>query len=371
MWAFLLAGCSTTVGGTPADGIAACGTPRPSDAALFAALTTNTWAESCGGGGGLAPTCNTVSLGADGHYEWMAVSDYVERHQHGDWNFYARTENAGIVCLDTGAVLPFMFDGNTLHFGRLALDRGVASAASGTRDGLATVVSDPIYAQMSAHSWTKTSSFDLFMDAQDFTLARDGTYNASYRDGECTHGGLWGIDLDPRSTGPTPTLLDQADANTCDTRGMGPANLPSVDVPRVDSAGRLIMYSSSYRPPSGDPRPWLSFDGYSDSVATSGYLDRDLAASAPTTLDLDIENRSMSAKTLASLTARLRSGTSVVDLASADLTGVALAPGDHHAVSLAVSPSAAGDAYFELELDYSDTTQPYASKVDYRVTVGP
>ena len=60
-----------------------------------------------------------------------------------------------------------------------------------------------------------------------------------------------------------------------------------------------------------------------------------------------------------------------VDLATIDLAGVVLAPGDHHAFSLAVAPPSAGDAQLELELDFSDAQQAYASRGDFIVTIAP
>lgn len=381
----VLAGCTSTVGapggGGGAAGIAACGDPQPFDEAVFAALTQAGWDQSCGGGP-LPGTCNHMKLSADGSFEWTAISDVVERDQRGVWNFSARTETEGIVCLDTGAVLPFKLENGALSIGRLGgLTPGQPLAGTGSRDDLWRVLSDPIYASISAHPWTKTNNFDLFMEAQDFTLARDGTYQASYRDGTCTHGGTWGIDLEPRSMGAVPVLIDIPDGNNCDLRGGTNAQLPSVDVPRIDQ-GRLIMYSSTYRGPSAlDTRLFFNFDGYSDEVSTSGYLDQELSASSPTTFDFDLENRSDTAKSLVSLTARMTpvmlvadgysSAGPKVDLATTSLAGTVIGPGEHYTLSLAVTPTTSGDALFELELDFADSTQPFNSRGDYIVTIGP
>src|SRR5438477_8626941 len=106
VWGMVLAGCTSTVGAPTGGGsgaVAACGDPQPFDDAVFATLTATAWDEVCGGGP-LPPTCNHVTLAADGSYEWTAVSDVVERDQRGAWNFFARTDSDGIICLDTGAV---------------------------------------------------------------------------------------------------------------------------------------------------------------------------------------------------------------------------------------------------------------------------
>lgn len=376
MWAVVLAGCTSSVSSSTQN-VVACGEPTPYDNATFAALTANAWDQDCGGGP-LPPTCNHVTLAADGTYDWTAVSDVVERDQHGAWNFNARTDSSGIVCLDNGAVLPYQL-GSSLTFGRLALSPGASLRQSGARPLLASFDAAPIYAQMSGRTWTKTNHFDLGTLAQEMTLVRDGSYMASYRDGACTHGGAWGIDLDPRTTGPAPVVIDYPDPNTCDLRGPTSAQLPSVDVPRVDAAGRLILFSSQYRS-GGDPRPWFSYDGYSDGVATSGYLDTDLAASAPTTFDLDFENRDTRTKSLATLTVRAtplvlvsdgyQSTGPTVQLASSAVSGV-LDQGAHSSLSITVAPAFSGDALLELELDYSDSTQSYQSRGDFIVTIAP
>jgi len=115
VWGLVLAGCTSTVGAPsgPSTRIAACGDPQPFDDAVFSALTTTAWDQNCGGGP-LPPTCNHLTLTADGAYSWTAVSDYVERDQSGMWNFFARTEADGIVCLDTGAVLPYTLGSGSL-----------------------------------------------------------------------------------------------------------------------------------------------------------------------------------------------------------------------------------------------------------------
>ena len=379
MWALVVAGCTTTVqSGAGGAGMVACGTPTTFDATVFANLTATSWRDGgCDSGGPLPPTCNTIELDADGRYSWTAVSDVTERDQHGQWNFTARDQSSGIVCLDNGAVLSFELISGGMRLGELGLEVGTPLTAAGSREDLFPVLSDPLFPELTAHEWVKTNNFNLGTDAQQFTLARDGTFIASYRDGACTHGGVWSIDITPRTTGPVPQLFPSSDVNTCDIRGGTSAQLPAADVPRIDN-GRLILFSSSYRAP-GIAAPWFSFDGYSDEVATTGTLDHDVSASG-TQLDLDFENRSMVTKSLTSITIRATpvmvvsdgytsTGAAVV-LASSDLSGTSLAPGDHASASLSITPPA-GDTLLELELDYTDATQTWTSRADYFVTVAP
>ena len=351
MWALVVAGCTTTVDtGAGGAGIAACGTPTPFDATAFANLTATNWNDGgCDSGGPLPPTCNTIELDADGRYAWTAISDVVERDQHGQWNFTARDQSSGIVCLDNGAVLAFEMIAGGMRLGQLGLETGKPLTATGSREDLFPVLSDPLFPALTAHEWVKTNNFNLGTDAQQFTLARDGTFTASYRDGACTHGGVWSIDLDPRSSGPTPVLYPSSDANTCDIRGSTSAQLPAADVPRIE-LGRLILFCSSYRGPATAP-PWFAFQGYSDDVGveTSGALDHDVSASG-TTFDLDFVNRATTAKNLSSFAIRATpvmlvpqgySGTGpAVLLASSDLSGTSLAPGDHASASLSITPPA-------------------------------
>lgn len=380
-----LAGCATNVGTGPyGAGIAACAAASPYDDAVFAALTASEWDSGCdGGGGGLAPTCTRIQLGADGEFSWLAVSDYVERDQAGRWAFSARSSTAGIVCLGTGAVLPFELAPGLLHLGGAGYSPGAALAATGSRDGLSTVISDPLYPQLVAHAWTKTNDFDLYRLPQDFTLARDGTFSAAYRDGTCTHGGTWGLDVVPRTGGNATLFVSSADANSCDLRSGGSnAQLPaSDDEVHVDGA-RLVFFDSAYRATNAaDTRPWFSFDAYGTTVATSAYLDRNLSASAATTLSLDFANQSTSGKTLTSFavlatpmvatTDGYTSAGATATLATLDLGGTSLAPGDHVAATAAIAPGTAGDVELEIDTTYSDATQSYAGREFYFATVAP
>jgi len=379
MWALVVAGCTTTVDtGAGGAGIAACGAPTAFDATVFANLTATDWHDGgCDSGGPLPPTCNTIELDASGQYSWMAISDVVERNQHGQWNFTARDQSSGIVCLDNGAVLSFELITGGLRLGELGLETGMPLTGTGSREDLFPVLSDPLFPALTAHEWVKTNNFNLGTDAQQFTLARDGTFTASYRDGACTHGGVWSIDITPRTTGAVPQLFPSSEPNTCDIRGGTTAQLPAADVPRIEN-GRLILFSSSYRG-SASGQPWFSFDGYSDEVATTGTLDHDVSASG-TTFALDFENRSKVAKSLTSISIRATPVMVVADgysstgpavqLASSDLTGTSLAPADHASASLSITP-AVGDQLLTIELDYIDATQAWTSRADYFVTVGP
>ena len=381
MWALVVAGCTTTVpSGAGGAGVTACGAPSAFDATVFASLTATAWNDAgCSSTDPLPPTCNTIELDADGRYAWTAVSDVTERDQHGQWNFMARDTSSGIVCLDNGAVLAFQLFPQGLRLGELGLGASTPLTATGAREDLFPVQSDPLFPELTAHEWVKTNNFDLGTNAQQFTLARDGTFAASYRDGACTHGGVWSIDITPRTTGPTPMLFPSSDPNTCDIRSSTSAQLPASDVPRIED-GRLVLYDTAYRAP-GTAAPWFAFQGYGDGVGidTSGTLDHDVSASG-TNFDFDFANGSRSAKALSSISIRATPTMQVADgysaagptvmLVSMDLTGTSLAPGDHATASLTAAP-AAGLTQLTIELDYADSTQTYMSRADYFVTVGP
>jgi hypothetical protein len=378
-----LVGCTVGPPSGPSAGIEVCGARSSYDGAVFAALTAVEWDSGCdGGGGGLAPTCTQIQLGADGHFSWTAISDYVERDQSGGWNFQTRSDHDGIVCLQTGAVLAFSIESNLLTFGPLGLSPGMALTATGSRGSLPTLVSDPLFPQL-AHTWTKANRFDLYRVAQDITLVRDGTYTASYRDGACTHAGTWSVDLEPRTTGPTPVWWTRADSNACDLRNGGTtAELEdNGDTPLVEDSG-LVLYDQAYREVgTTDTHSWFSFDAYSTSVRTTGTLDAELSASSPTTFDLVFDNRSDTNKTLTSFSVRATPVTlttagyeaagSTFDLVVADLGNESLATLSQTGHSVTVSPPAAGDIDLAFELDYADAIQTYTSRASYIVTIGP
>jgi hypothetical protein len=377
-----LVGCTVGSPSDPSAGIAACGATSPYDHAVFAALTAVEWDNNCVGGGGLPPTCTQIQLGADGHFKWQAVSDVVERDQSGGWNFSARSDHDGIVCLQTGAVLAFSIEAYGIWLGQLGLSPGPALTATGSRGALPTVISDPLYPQL-ARAWTKANRFDLYRVAQDITLARDGTYVASYRDGACTATGTWSVDLETRTTGPTPIWWTRADANTCDILNGGKtAELEDNGGTPLVEDSRLVLYDQTYREVGAtDTRSWFSFDSYTGSVRTSGTLDSELSVSSPTTFDLVFDNRSDTAKTLTSFAIRatpvaLTTGGyqpagATVDLAVADLGGESLATLSWTSHSLNVSPPTAGDVELALELDYADATQMYTGRTSYIVTIAP
>ncbi len=274
-----------------------CGGPSTHDElTLFGQLTALSWWASgpCTDGGGLPPTCNRLELRRDGSYAWTAASDYLERDDHGAWNFRARDARSGVLCLGDGSVIDFALEPTGLRFGPLGiLDPDQPLGGTGSRDQLPTVRVDDAYVALTAHPWVKTNELDLYRLPEELALARDGTLAATYRSGSCEVTGTFSLVAD-HVGGLTPrtrfSLWPAEAPNTCDLRGGGsPANVPSGE-PELEG-DLLHFYAASYRPPGPTEDRLLRFSYGSDAgLAITARWTGALHSNAPSAWTFDLVN---------------------------------------------------------------------------------
>jgi len=192
------------------------GEDETTDDDVFARLTATSWYDevACNSGDPLPPTCNRLRLSADGTFAWTADSDAIERDLSGGWNFRARDATTGVVCLEDGSVVDFALEqaapAGGLRWARLGvLSPDEPLAGGGLRADLPDVTPAPLFLDLTAHAWAKTNEMDLFYLPTSFLLRRDGTFDATWRAGECAAGGTFSVVslmwFEPRFEGsPTP-----------------------------------------------------------------------------------------------------------------------------------------------------------------------
>jgi WD40 repeat protein len=216
--------------------------------ALFEFLVANTWrGAGCDVSAQLPPTCHSLTLLANGSYSWTAVSDYPERQDSGQWNFVARDRDSGTLFFSNGSSVLFRRNGGQLETSRDSLSPAEPMIVG---DSLATsltnVQAPELYQNLLGTCWSKTNSFDLHRIPDRLVFGEDGSYEVSYRNDACRHGGVFTVD--------GGGIVQLPDDNRCDLRGTSgylPANFPEF------LGDLLVFYDSSYRPLSQPTEPSL------------------------------------------------------------------------------------------------------------------
>ncbi|HEY3494698.1 MAG TPA: WD40 repeat domain-containing protein [Polyangiaceae bacterium] len=206
----------------------------------FTLLTGTSWQGlDCGDGiNGIPFRCDQVSLLPDGTYTWSARSDFLERDESGTWNFFARSASSGTLFFSNGSSDLFIFDEATgvLETGRALLRRAEAQPGLGTADALPEVRPPGLYRGLLSSCWRKTNDFDDHRIPDTVTFGPTGSYRASYRQGECEHGGSFAVD--------DGNLVRAAEANDCASGEKG--DLPGFLAEVID--GLLVFWEGAYRP---------------------------------------------------------------------------------------------------------------------------
>jgi len=266
-----------TLAAETGDPVSDCDYPGDRTAATFEALTANVWnGLGCDyAGDELPPPCDTLTLSADGTYSWVAISDYVERDDAGRWTFY---EAGGLthVAFDDGSFIAVDVQDDQLTFLGLPFSKGTAMAP-GDLGRLSDLDPSPLYCGLTRTAWTKTNPFDLAFRPDAITFHEDGTFEAGYRERDCSHGGVWDLYTESFGTGaPTSPqrvetiLYPRSDDNLCDTRGDGSSAsiAPSNGVPQWRGE-TLVFHSASYHPDDGLTREQLLvYDNYGGMLET-------------------------------------------------------------------------------------------------------
>lgn len=226
LW-LLLVGCSELTSNTTLDRSAVCKPGDPSiDAAVFAQLTAHRWGY-CGSNNGLC-----LTLSATGDYHTIAGFDDYFIEDAGRWNFLARDATSGLVCFDDGTMTDFELTSSGLVWKVSGLlPARDAITGGGTRDALDEMQAPELFATLTANAWQRQNELDLFYEPTSFAIARDGTWDAEWRFGECRASGTLSIERAPQALGaPKEALRSHPTENACDTRGGGmTAGLPTID----------------------------------------------------------------------------------------------------------------------------------------------
>lgn len=350
---------------------------------MFEFLTKNRWQDAgCGQGGLLAPTCTTVEFRKNGNFSWTAFSDYPERGQSGKWNLRLTEENAGIVYLSDGSVISFMREGDDLGFtiSQFMPAEDIVyelNESQLTRDDLSIVEPSETYNKLIANPWEKSNDFDLFRIPESIVFKENGRFFASYRDGQCSHGGFWSLD---HGAIPHLILIPFSDTNDCDLRGYDASIAASNEWPRFQDE-LLIFYSSSYYNAEERIRKKVfSFDSYSGSVRVTGEYDGTFTRGVPVSVDFMFENVTDREMELGKFEIAMqnmklvkgglgRDGEEVV-LLTKDYTGINLPPGKDMQDQFTIIPSVSGEyVYFTIRLDFKDVRQSYGGYESYIVGV--
>jgi hypothetical protein len=377
----LLIGC-----GGPTDieraAAAVCGPSGSADVdrAVFQALTSVDWANSaCASTAPLAPTCHRLELRADGSYAWTAISDYTERDDAGTWNFRARSDRDGLVCLSDGSVMNFRVEDGSMTFGPFVFAAGAALTDSGDRDALPHVRASDLYMSLSERAWIKTNHFDLLARPDAFSLRRDGTLWASYRAGSCEHGGVWSLDHGDIADAGSATLTEITDPHTCDARREPTTAIVGAwnDRPVIDDGVLMRAAGDTYADEeTARAQELFAFTSYGRGVSllSRGTFHGTLQAGTETVIDLAIENESDRAHQLGRvqvsvqpLTAELSTSGDPIVLAERDYTGTELLPGQVYADTLAVTPPAAGLHLFQVIVESTNERQSWRNRGSYLV----
>ena len=343
------------------------------DAAMFDFLTSSAWeGGGCHRGDPLPPTCVTLTFDRSGHFSWRAVSDYLERDEKGRWNFTLRDATSGVITLENGSVLDFAREEERLSFagaGFQAAPGGVLPETSGSVEGLAELTPSALYRSLVSTPWAKTNPFDEFYEPDTLVFGRDGQLRASYRAGQCEHGGKFSVD--------GKSLIQVRESNACDLRGASSVT-SFIDSPRM-RGDLLAFFQSSYRPATQaeDPKLFLH-DGYQDSLELRGEYGGTLARGSPVDLQLTFTNEGTIAQTLTSVEISMRalalgrgslSTTGQATLLASEVYQLPVQSGDSLSQSVRIVPSDRGE-YVELQVvwQFKDVHQSYRSVLQL---VGP
>ncbi len=363
---------------------------------LFVTLASSAWSyQYCGG-----RDCTSLTLDAGGTYSLEVPPGYSgtgttgARVDSGHWNFAAIDDNSGVVCLDgavAGAthlggqenlpsVLHFTFTSTTkeyLQIGPYTFSRtpGTTPSVSPT-DNLPNVAVSPGFAALVGANWKKTNAFDVAITPESVVFDQSGGFAATYGGGACPRRGFVSFDRD--------TLLPQDASRSACPSGYGPGFQAAMVPGFFDDL--VVLGQGTYRrsdAASGKPNAFV-FDPYGHSVRVYGTYDGALKAGAATTIALTLENTDATlTRTLNSFSATLQPATvsqfgqaqtngKVTPLATVDLGGVTLAPGEKKFASITVTPPAAGDTFaFAMRLSFTDEVKKYDGAHTFLTAINP
>jgi len=359
---------------------------RAVDEAVYSALTATSWFDrgNCEARDPLPPTCNRVELAGDGTYSWTAFSDAPERDESGAWNFRARDATGGVICLDNGSVIDFeLTPTGGLRWEPLGvLDPEAPLGRAPGRGALPTIAVDPFYIELTDHAWAKTDELDLYRLPTTLTLRGNGTFTAELRQGECVADGTFSLVRERNFRSSRLTFWANAAPNRCDLRDGGtPYTISSGDTPRIDEDGVLHLTGTAYRDARiSTERRLIAFSSYSEDagLTVTAEWDGALRAGTATSWAISLHNNGGSPQMVSSLRIDLTplaltgdgfTAAGPVAIAVDRALGFTIAPGDTLPLAgdTVFTPGPAGWTLLHIEVDSSDSRQPYRNQDSYIV----
>jgi hypothetical protein len=380
VFAVLVVGCggSHTSDDVEPEAGSVCGPSEDAavDDAVFVALTSRSWADSgCASTAPLPPTCRRLSLGGDGRYSWSAWSDYPEREQAGRWNFRARDGSSGVVCFDDGSVIGFALGDDELTFANHAYGADEPREVGADRGSLPEVTASALFSELTAQEWRKTNAFDAVFRPEGFRLRRDGTFWASYRGGECEHGGVFSLDH-----GEGGMLIPISEPNECDVRrepaaaSIGPSNGRPVIRDGVLMQGIGETYRDAAIETDEQSFAFRAY-GWDGGLMVSGSLTGELEAGRTLTIGLALENLGATTQTLEGGAISMQPLMPDLSVAGEPIVlgelavGGSVAPGSEVPTSVEATLPGAGMYALEVSVRSSDASQPWSNRTSYLVEV--
>jgi len=344
---------------------------------IFNFLSNNAW-KNLGclpTQGMLAPTCTQLELNKNGNYHWTAFSDYPERDQSGKWNFILHGTDSGLVLFDNGSLIPFKKVGGYLLFEYSVFMPSHTIEYSQEElkkyfTDLTEITPSDTFFKLPQHGWKKANNFDLNMHPDLIIFKNDGRFFASYRNGQCSHEGVWGLD--------DKTIVSISNPNDCVPRIVSAINAGEKSSFENDV---LIFLQESYYPQDRMmEKNIFTFDSYVNSITVTGEFSGNFEKNNPTTIDFTFQNVAGIDKELGKFTISIltcgppqpNAGCSdAKQTFTKDYGGISLHPTEfyHDSITITPIPTASGDSLLSFSLQFKDKRQPYSANHSYVVHI--
>lgn len=349
---------------------------------VFNRLTKNQW--TIGGG-------RSLWLRRNGRYRWFEWHYDHGAESTGRWNFQWNPAGHGVILLahkrvKTGkshSAMAFEFRGDELFYRVCPLSRGKEirygeKQLAMQSDNLPKLRPPELFEKLTASAWKKACPFDLYCEPDMVRFDRDGRFYASYRDGECSHGGFWSI--------AHSELHPVSDSNTCDLRGGTSASIAASNSRPLIRDDFMTMYSLGNAYCRADQKTQtrtFAFDQYSESLLLVGRYTGEIQRGKPLDLSLTFEKRDQYQKSqLKSL--RIESYKSELDKGSWSVAGpsrmlyekqfdgVTIEPAKSHRLDVRITMPEAGKwISLTFTLDYATSRQSYLACQTFVTEVKP
>jgi hypothetical protein len=339
---------------------------------IFDVLTAHSWTSHVPNQPAFPPMDYSVAAyRADGTWSNQFFTDYQIAPRTGRWNLQ-QNQGAWWICLDDGSRSKIeLGEGGTIVLGpgksKLYLHEPLKREPGQTAAKLPKLTLVPevqeIARRLTAHKWKRANDMDLFMEPTLVEFRPDWTYTGIYRGGKCKSEGTWYATAKEIGAHSPTGRCDRPES------GSGGDQFPAQVID-----DRRILISWDLYVPEDEPLPrgiiWKLF-GFSDVAAIRIEYDMPIRRGVPTTFDVTINNAGREALTLErfSFTKGYSDygrgigdrGKELVlpddELASHDLAGALLQPGQSHAFRLSATFSEAGTPIVYFNALISGTSQ--------------